>query len=70
MTLKGNRREKQAKEKKEKKKEEKKKKERRKRKKEKKKEKQIFSLIEKNHKNIWKWKFRSNGGVAGNFKIK
>ena len=42
------------------------KKERRKRKK----EKQIFSLIEKNHKNIWKWKLRSNGGVVGNFKRK
>ena len=41
-----------------------------KRKKEEKKEKKFFFLIKKNHKNIWKWKLRSNGGVIGNFKRK
>ena len=37
---------------------------------EKEKKEKMFSLIEKNHKNIWKWKFWSNGGVVGNFKRK
>ena len=36
-------------------------------KKERKKKNKFFSLIEKNHKNIWKWKLRSNG-VVGKFK--
>ena len=57
MTLKGNRREKQEKEKK-------------KKKEEKEKKNKFFSLIEKNRKNIWKWKLRSNGGVVGKFKRK
>ena len=35
-----------------------------------KKKRKNFSLIEKNHKNIWKWKLMSNGGVVGNFKRK
>ena len=35
----------------------------------KKKKNKFFSLIEKNHKNIWKWKL-SNGEVVGNFKRK
>ena len=43
----------------------KKKKERRK-----KKENKNFSLIKKYHKNIWKWKLRSNGEIVGNFKRK
>ena len=64
MPLKGNRREKQEKEKKEGKK-------RRKRKpKKRKKKNKFFSLIEKTHKNIWKWKLRSNGGIVGEFKRK
>ena len=39
-------------------------------KKKKKQEKNFFPLIKKNHKNIWKWKLRSNGGVIGTFKRK
>ena len=35
-----------------------------------KKKKKFVSLIKKNHKNIWKLKLRSNGGVIGNFKRK
>ena len=58
------------KKKKRKKKKEKKIKEGRKRKTKKERKIKIFFLIEKNHKNIWKWKLRSNGGVVGNFKRK
>ena len=49
---------------------EKQEKEKKKKKEKEKKGKQIFSLIEKNHKNIWKWKLRSNEGVVGKFKRK
>ena len=54
------------KERKEKRKKEKKEKEKQK----KRKKNKIFFPIEKNHKNIWKWKLRSNGGVVGKFKRK